>query len=1343
MSTCSDDVPERVSAMEKVPMQSGPLTSRPRPTRGIHHWTPGRLTLVAALLALLALTPAALPAQQQRLGRQKDLSAERIEAIRGRIRELQGRAIIGFKPVAAARGMRADGRPALASDQVGRLADGLVPQGVTVRSRFRLIPAVAVRLDPDRLAELLANPDIDYVEPDYRREPVGLPVATPAVAQRVPWGIDRVHAPAAWSITKGAGVKVGIIDTGIDEDNPDLNTLGGINTVTNGAARSDWNDDSPECYSHGTHVAGTVAALDNTSLVVGVAPEVELYAIRVFDPSDFGCYGYDTDIIEGIEWAVDNGLRVVNMSLGSLFPSMALGDAVFAAYMSDLLILAAAGNGGGPPVIFPAAFPHAVAVAAIDSSDQRAAFSRTGPEVEVAGPGVYVESTLNTGGTAFYDGTSMATPHATGVAALIRAAAPALGVADVREILRNTADDILAGGFDQSSGWGVVDALAAVNAVGGGNLALSAVPSDIFLTAAPDGPPVTLPVELRNVGSPGTITWSAMADAGFIALEPTAGSASDAAPGQLDVTADPTGLDIGVHTGFVTVTSDAVNDPVQLRLRMSVAPRIPLDAGVATFGELGSGERHRYSLAGTAGQAIDLLLIRDPDHPNPLPDPFLRLYKPDGELLTFNDDSFFFDDGYVFFGLGFQSLIYSFVLPETGDYFVEVGSYLDCCAGGYVLKAREAGPILAFDSEEIGLRTVENGPPVVARRSVYEATGRGSLSWTASSPDPWISFDPGSGVATAAGDVVAGAPIAPPQPEPAESHLPKRREQRTWARRLAERELRDRRLVEAKLRAPELEPLDRPLGGPAPRATAAAQGTEIEVSVDPASVGIGLRSGTIIFKTEDGWIPEQIVDIYLRVYSQGMTKVSDGQVVPQGVTMDDPDTAIVVTARSLIPVSAGGAVQPPIATLAGPQLGDITIGWDDVFYVSTYGPGQRTILKISRNGAVSSFVELEDEVGQLDAGANGDIFATLGFDKTVRISSDGSAVTPFGPAVGCCTWGLGYRPQDNSVYLGVVRLTEYPLSGFVQVVSLDDGSLRQVGPQALPVDIEAFSREGRVYIVSFDGEIYVLDPEESPDAVLLAVAPTASLHDLALVEGALIMTGGCCEIYRFPVADGPPLGEIVARLGVEEVDALLGEPFQVPLYLDMASTVARAANFNATLQWPPALLALNDVREGEFGGSFVADRDGTGDGILHVSAARADGLRGGFVRRLLILDFSLDESVGPGESVDVMIGFQGLGGPLGEDLLPSLSVTSARICVSDWQWGDVNRDGAVGSGDAVQILRHAVSLPLAAGADVGLGDVSDDGAVNLVDAVQILRHVVDLSVPQQSRVAMYDVGGCP
>jgi len=235
-------------------------------------------------------------------------------------------------------------------------------------------------------------------------------------------------------------------------------------------------DDPMDDNGHGTHVAGIIAAEHDDFGVVGVAPEAELYALKALDKTGSG---YVSDVVAAIIWATDpnkdgntdDRMDVINMSLGGAYNSWLLDAACLLAYYQDKLILvAAAGNSGNPPgkgdnVGYPAAYDSVIAVAATDQSDERARWSSTGPDVELAAPGVSIYSTY-IGGYATLSGTSMASPHVAGVAALVIAS----GISDamgVRTKLQETADDLGATGWDSKYGYGLVNAAEAVGASSG------------------------------------------------------------------------------------------------------------------------------------------------------------------------------------------------------------------------------------------------------------------------------------------------------------------------------------------------------------------------------------------------------------------------------------------------------------------------------------------------------------------------------------------------------------------------------------------------------------------------------------------------------------------------------------------------------------------------------------------------------------------------------------------------------------------------------------------------------------------------------------------------------------
>jgi len=250
---------------------------------------------------------------------------------------------------------------------------------------------------------------IDALKKKQAEEQAPMPEPSAPNAQETPWGINRVKAPAAWATTKGKGVKLVVIDTGIDMTHPELSGIlkGGWNAISTAAT---FNDDN----GHGTHCAGTIAAKDDDKGVVGVAPEIDLYGVKVLDANGSGTFD---DVIAGMLWAVENKMEIASMSLGAGQGNQALADAVEAMKKGGVILIAAAGN-SGRAVGYPAAYPGAIAIAASDSSDRLASFSSRGPTVAAIAPGVNVKSTYMGGGYDSLSGTSMATPHVAGLAAL-------------------------------------------------------------------------------------------------------------------------------------------------------------------------------------------------------------------------------------------------------------------------------------------------------------------------------------------------------------------------------------------------------------------------------------------------------------------------------------------------------------------------------------------------------------------------------------------------------------------------------------------------------------------------------------------------------------------------------------------------------------------------------------------------------------------------------------------------------------------------------------------------------------------------------------------------------------
>jgi len=355
----------------------------------------------------------------------------------------------------------------VASEPVGPLGDPISPVDLVDTATYtRYLPFVArdfeLRLDPD--------------DPRY--------------AAGYQWGLATVGAPAAWYHTQGNGVVIAIIDSGVDLDHPDLSgTLwtnagevagNGIDDDGNGCIDDvhgcdfvDGDGSPDDANGHGTHVAGIAAAATNNAVgVAGMGWGATIMPVRVLDAEGDGS---TLDVMNAIYYAVDNGARAINLSLGGYSGGCGyMASAISYAQAQGALVVAAAGNDGDeewfdPAVpgnwFYPAACDDVLGVGATRQDDQRAAFSNYGWWVDVAAPGVGVDSTYLYGWYASLSGTSMATPFVSGLAALVWAKYPAIEGEDVASAIMDGADDLGAAGWDPYYGAGRLNAARALYSV--------------------------------------------------------------------------------------------------------------------------------------------------------------------------------------------------------------------------------------------------------------------------------------------------------------------------------------------------------------------------------------------------------------------------------------------------------------------------------------------------------------------------------------------------------------------------------------------------------------------------------------------------------------------------------------------------------------------------------------------------------------------------------------------------------------------------------------------------------------------------------------------------------------
>ncbi|MFG3549729.1 type VII secretion-associated serine protease mycosin [Streptomyces sp. NPDC047725] len=292
------------------------------------------------------------------------------------------------------------------------------------------------------------------------------------------WGLEALRTQEVWATTKGAGVTVAVLDTGVEADHPDLvgNVLTGKDLVGFGAKEGDrsW-------ARHGTAMAGIIAGHGHgpggTEGVMGVAPEARILPVRVIledgDPSRAEARKTRGNALaEGIRWAVDHGADVINLSLGddsaSAHPESAEDEAIQYALRKGVVVVASAGNGGekGDHVSYPAAYPGVIAATAVDRFGTRASFSTRRWYATVSAPGVDV--IIADPDHRYYEGwgTSAASAFVSGAAALVKSAHPDLTPAQVKKLLEDTARNAPADGRDDSRGYGFVDPAAAIEAAG-------------------------------------------------------------------------------------------------------------------------------------------------------------------------------------------------------------------------------------------------------------------------------------------------------------------------------------------------------------------------------------------------------------------------------------------------------------------------------------------------------------------------------------------------------------------------------------------------------------------------------------------------------------------------------------------------------------------------------------------------------------------------------------------------------------------------------------------------------------------------------------------------------------
>jgi len=357
-----------------------------------------------------------------------------------------------------------------------------VPDEVIVKYKgdtrpFRVIKVSKGKVK-EKIKEYMGKKNVIYAEPNYYAYALFSPDDP---YYKYQWDLDNpvsgsIQTEEAWDISTGKGVTVAVVDTGIAQgtDLADTCLVSGYDFVNDD---SDPTDDN----GHGTHVAGTIAQSTNNSIgVAGVAFGCCLMPVKVLDSTGAGTYA---DVADGIYWATDNGANVINLSLGGSEPSDTIKDAVAYAYDKGVTVVAAIGNEGSGIADYPAAYDdYVIAVGATRYDETLAYYSNYGPSLDLVAPGGDLDVDQNgdgygdgilqqtfqgsgrrvTWGYYFFQGTSMAAPHVSGVAALVIANGNASKPDDVRAALEQTATDLGDSGRDNTYGYGLVNAYAAL-----------------------------------------------------------------------------------------------------------------------------------------------------------------------------------------------------------------------------------------------------------------------------------------------------------------------------------------------------------------------------------------------------------------------------------------------------------------------------------------------------------------------------------------------------------------------------------------------------------------------------------------------------------------------------------------------------------------------------------------------------------------------------------------------------------------------------------------------------------------------------------------------------------------
>jgi subtilisin family serine protease len=332
----------------------------------------------------------------------------------------------------------------------------LAPLGAPGAYRIGLRPGFTAA---EVAAALSLDPTVVYAEPDRIIQLDDAVAGYQAETDSGPsnWDLSAIDAQRAWNLADGSGVVVAVLDTGVSATHPDLA----------GRVRAGWNvlansDNTTDDAGHGTYVAGLIGGHDATGAASGVAPGVSILPVKILDSSGTGS---TASFVAGINYAVQAGARIINISASGTTNSPAMDDALANAEAHGVLVVASAGNEASEATLYPAAASTVLAVTATDDKNDLASFSSYGPSVDLAAPGVNITSSWWSAGDGngymTASGSSASAPLVAGAAAIVAELQPGASAAELREILTESARDVAAPGIDAQTGFGLVDVYAA------------------------------------------------------------------------------------------------------------------------------------------------------------------------------------------------------------------------------------------------------------------------------------------------------------------------------------------------------------------------------------------------------------------------------------------------------------------------------------------------------------------------------------------------------------------------------------------------------------------------------------------------------------------------------------------------------------------------------------------------------------------------------------------------------------------------------------------------------------------------------------------------------------------